>query len=65
MSIMIQIIIGLLLFFKPEILLRLKYGRYTKDFPKSAIIIQRVLGVIFVVLGIVDLIYYIFISLRL
>lgn len=46
------------MFFKPEILLRLKYGRYTKDFPKSAIIIQRVFGAIFVVLRIIDLIYY-------
>lgn len=55
---MILIIIGLLMFFKPEILLRLKYGRYTKDFPKSAIIIQRVFGAIFVVLRIIDLIYY-------
>lgn len=47
-----MILVGLLLFFKPEILLRLKYGRYTKEFPRSAVIVQKILGILFIAGGI-------------
>lgn len=55
-----MILIGLLLFFRPEILLRLRYGRYTKNFPKAAVIVQKILGILFILGGIRNVILIIY-----
>lgn len=55
MAAIIFLIMGLFIVCKPEVFLRLKYGRYMKDFPKASIIGLRILGLIAVAIGIINL----------
>lgn len=55
----IFLIIGMFIVWKPELFLRLKYGRYMKEFPKVSLIGLRILGLIAIAVGIINLVIWI------